>query len=182
APAQDIVTYETVSTWPRHGVHSAYSGPPSDENNAAWDALTRSMFFNASAGELRAAGETLEDSVQFPDGSYLASLGVSHDVHCLRQVRLYFYRDTYYPHLTPRQDQSLRGHVGNDHCIEALRLSVMCTGDVGMYSFYWKEGQDPRTSKPGTKTRSLRKCVVWDKVQAWSEKRMVPKSVDVVRP
>jgi hypothetical protein len=43
APAQEAISYETASTWPGNhgGHHGSYSGPPSTENNNAWDAVTR---------------------------------------------------------------------------------------------------------------------------------------------
>ena len=55
----------------------------------------------------------------------------------------------------------------------------MCTGDVSMLTFFWN---DPPGEKPESRTNSQRTCIKWEALQDWSEKRMIPKSADVIRP
>jgi hypothetical protein len=43
--------------------------------------------FSASAEEMRAAGESIEESsVELVEGGYLASTGAYHDLHCLVNI------------------------------------------------------------------------------------------------
>jgi hypothetical protein len=60
-------------------------------------------------------------------------------------------------------------HIG--HCIEALRVSVMCSADLGLYSFIWT-GAD--ATKPSARSTSPRKCMDWDTIDRWSRERMIP--------
>ena len=76
-----------------------------------------------------------------PDGSgYRALIEVFHQLHCLDVIRQYTWRDYYPKHsdtvrvpflLTPDNESVARIHT--DHCIEALRLSLMCHGDTTPY-------------------------------------------------
>jgi hypothetical protein len=38
--------------------------------------------------------------VQLPDGDYLGTLNVFHDLHCLRRVTRLLYADHYFPNIT----------------------------------------------------------------------------------
>ncbi|KAH8896285.1 hypothetical protein GQ53DRAFT_819403 [Thozetella sp. PMI_491] len=66
-----------------HSKHSKYSGPPSTEQEHAWDDLMRPLHFRASREELLKAGEDLHNAVELADGGYIAVLGVYHELHCL---------------------------------------------------------------------------------------------------
>ncbi len=60
-------------------------------------------------------------------------------------------------------------HLG--HCIEVLRLSSMCTADLGLYSFFWNS---PEATKPQARSNAPRVCANWSQVDDWSRKRMIP--------
>ena len=59
-------------------------------------------------------------------------------------------------------------HLG--HCIEVLRLSAMCTADLGMYSFFWSS---PDATKPNARSSAPRECRKWAQVDEWSRERMI---------
>ncbi|OCK81435.1 hypothetical protein K432DRAFT_450040 [Lepidopterella palustris CBS 459.81] len=85
-------------------------------------------------------------------GGYMASLGVYHELHCLVS--------------------------SSHHCIEAIRLSLMCAGNPGLYSFKWGNS----TRKPKTKTNSARTCVDWEALDGWARKRGVGMRPRLKRP
>ena len=103
APLQDYIEYETRPV-DIAGVrdHDKYGGPPTMEQNRAWDHLMQGKryymlvldhilmfagaFFNATIPEFTRAGESLENLTELTEGGYLASIGVYHELHCL--VRL----------------------------------------------------------------------------------------------
>jgi hypothetical protein len=53
-----------------------------------------------------------------------------------------------------------------DHCIDALRQSVMCHGDVATLYWQWTPGfVEPQAWKPTTHT-----CRNFDKIEDWAAK------------
>ncbi|KAI1129775.1 hypothetical protein F5Y10DRAFT_145402 [Nemania abortiva] len=177
SPAHKVVKYEISS---EHGLdphsHSNYSGPPTDEQDRAWDHLIRPVFFKASREELERAGESVENSIELVGGGYAATLGVHHELHCLRRLRLFLYKDRYFPNLTEAQTNYVYGHL--DHCIETLRLAIMCYGNTAMYTFNW----DPHLPKPATKSNSKSLCVNWRAIEDWSYSKMISLDPDVYYP
>lgn len=66
---------------------------------------------------------------------YVGYLEVFHQLHCLNMVRLKIYQKEYeeefgYPpsQFEPEKAAVTATHI--DHCLESLRLSMMCTADV----------------------------------------------------
>lgn len=72
----------------------------------------KAVYFNATKEELERAGESFEDIAELEGGGYPASLGVYHELHCLRQLRFWLWKDRYYPELTEEQDMYFHGHLG----------------------------------------------------------------------
>ncbi|KAH8204182.1 hypothetical protein TruAng_001602 [Truncatella angustata] len=69
-------------------------------------------------------------------GGYLAMLEVFHLMHCLNTLRMgLFYNYKYYKQFDEGvHDENLYTHF--DHCIDMLRISLMCTADVTPALFY----------------------------------------------
>lgn len=66
-----------------------------------------------------------------------------------------------------------------DHCIETLRISLMCSADISLYTFHW---QEPHATRPSTKTASERHCVNWKALDDWSRSRAVELNPRLKRP
>ncbi|KAI8631540.1 hypothetical protein F5Y19DRAFT_473212 [Xylariaceae sp. FL1651] len=122
-------------------------------------------FFRASREEMERAGESIDDAVEIADGGYIAVLGVYHELHCLRHLRFYLYREHYYPNLTAEQMDYLHIHL------EALRKSIMCHGNSALFSFKWYGKDSPRAT---VKSGGSSVCVKWDAIQQWSSSRALP--------
>jgi hypothetical protein len=60
-----------------------------------------------------------------------------------------------------------------EHCIDFLRQSAMCHGDVGLITFEWS----PTNLIPIANGTS-HQCVNWEKLDAWTKER----SVDMLQP
>ncbi|KJZ76353.1 hypothetical protein HIM_04082 [Hirsutella minnesotensis 3608] len=168
SPAQEFVEYEVND---EHATdedrQSGYSGPPTKENDAAWIALIEPIYFNASWDELVAAGESTENIAQLSSRGYPASLGVYHELHCLRQLRFWLYREHYYPNLTEAQFSYSQRHL------------VMCHGSTALYSFKWK---DPGDDRPVPQSNSKMICVNWSSIHNWALTRKISMSPELVRP
>ncbi|KAI1760779.1 hypothetical protein GGR53DRAFT_522876 [Hypoxylon sp. FL1150] len=177
SPIQEFMEYEIQqSKAGSYGKDEKFGGPPSDEQDEAWDYIINGSFFNASREELERAGEELDDLAELTDGGYLASIGVYHELHCLRQLRLYVYKDTYYPHITHREAIYLEDHL--DHCLEALRRTIMCYGNTAISSFYW---QSPEADQVAVRSNSQSVCARWESIESWAYSRRVPVDPDYNR-
>ncbi|KAI1213248.1 uncharacterized protein F4807DRAFT_449920 [Annulohypoxylon truncatum] len=178
SPATDYIRYEIIGDHAlKQNLPSVYSGPPSAENENAWQDLLTPMYFKATREEMLRGEQPLENGTQLTGGGYLATLGVYHELHCLRQLRLYLYRDYYYANLTSTQDEYLHKHL--DHCLEALRIAIMCHGSTALYTFAW-ESSNP--GRPTTKSNSRSVCVKWTSIKNWSYSREILESDQVVIP
>ncbi|CAI6328930.1 unnamed protein product [Periconia digitata] len=172
--------------------HSAFTGTPNNANTKAWEDLLLPGFFNATAEEITSVGASIDESVKVDDGGYLASLHVYHDIHCLRRLRLWLYRDHFYPHIDPTRVPDIQRHLGKcsptmfkhaltmeDHCIETLRRNTMCKADTSVDTFVWT---DPTAEKPAMKSTGFRKCVNWDKFESWAFSRKIDLHPYILRP
>ncbi|KAI1119910.1 hypothetical protein F5Y10DRAFT_273593 [Nemania abortiva] len=170
APAHQHVEYElSAEHGLDHHTYSKYSGSPTAEQDAAWDKLIRPSFFNATYEELERAGEWSERVAELTGGGYPATIG--------RRMRLYLFKERYYPNLTKAQDDYIHGHL--DHCIESLRLTIMCYGNTAMYSFAW---DDPPSWRPSTKSKASSVCAKWSSIEEWGRSRMIPTNPDYHGP
>ncbi|KAI1379044.1 hypothetical protein F4677DRAFT_356290 [Hypoxylon crocopeplum] len=178
SPAHEFVEYEVNGDYGlSHEAYSAYAGPPTPEQEDAWDQLVRPAFFHATLEEFQRSGETMERTPVLTRGGWPATIGVYHELHCLRRLRLYLYRDRYYPNLTEAQENYL--HLHSDHCLESLRHTVMCHGNTAMYSFAW---DDPPSYKPATKSNAKSVCAKWSSIEGWARSRMIPTNPDYTHP
>ncbi|KAF2648991.1 hypothetical protein K491DRAFT_735839 [Lophiostoma macrostomum CBS 122681] len=171
--------YELRKEYASDHAVSEYSGLPNENNTQGWNDLIKTTWFVASKEMLAMTGESIDNSVMLADGGYLAGLGVYHDIHCLRRLRLYLHADYYYEELTEANLKYLREHLG--HCIEALRKPVMCTVDTSIYTFTWDNATERR---PNPKSNQHRKCLNWESLQEWlsSTGKKVPLNPMLVRP
>ncbi|KAI3336897.1 hypothetical protein HD806DRAFT_475104 [Xylariaceae sp. AK1471] len=170
SPAQHLIEYELNDEHTNNHTHyTKYSGPPSDDQDKAWDELIRPIFFNVSLEEVERAEESVPDEItELADGGYLAILGVYHELHCLRQLRFWLYKDRYYPNVTEKGSEYIHNHL--DHCLETLRLTIQCHANTALYTFHWA---DPADIQPSTKSNSRSVCAKWEPIEAWAYSRRV---------
>ncbi|KAF2692090.1 hypothetical protein K458DRAFT_285376, partial [Lentithecium fluviatile CBS 122367] len=174
APASNAIQLELHgSDVFNHSRKSLYAGEPSVESDNAWDALIFPTYFPLSQLDLIAAGETEENAVQLKTGDFVAATGAYHELHCIRQLCLYIYKDTYYPNLTANEEVYLKGHL--DHCLEVLREQIMCSADTSIITFFWNDSR----VKPGSKSNSKRVCANWNVFQQWNLDHMIPLDIEV---
>ncbi|KAM7185742.1 protein of unknown function (DUF3328) domain containing protein [Naviculisporaceae sp. PSN 640] len=180
SPIQDSIKYTTSGENAFGHSESVYQGPPTPERDEAWAQLTHPAFFLATCEELKKSGDTCDDAVKPSDSKdgYMASLAVYHELHCLRHLRYYLYRDHYYPNLTMPQQEYLLGHLG--HCIESLRLTIMCYGNPALLTFTWDGAKSDY--KPAARSSARSRCVDWKSVEDWSARRSGTNNIPVHRP
>ncbi|KAI1824327.1 hypothetical protein F4861DRAFT_506432 [Xylaria intraflava] len=176
------VSYEVRDEYAAENEPSPFMGRPNEQNTKAWDDLITPTYFSASHADLVKTGESINSSVVLADGGYLAGLGVYHDIHCLRRLRLFLHSNYYYDELTADNIEYLRDHLG--HCIESLRRTVMCNADTSIFTFTWKNAEKvrPGVLRPMPQSNQQRKCVNFDAVESWVMERHVPLHPRLVKP
>ncbi|MCJ1446153.1 MAG: hypothetical protein MMC23_006658 [Stictis urceolatum] len=108
-------------------------------------------------------------SLPLADGSgYASQLGVFHELHCLKKIRQWIYRDYY---LTDESSADLiEGEAHIHHCIEMLRESILCCGDTTLSSFEYIAGAPSHLTVVAKGERS---CVNWKELRAWNDRRAI---------
>ncbi|KHO01425.1 uncharacterized protein MAM_00426 [Metarhizium album ARSEF 1941] len=120
---------------------SKYRGPPTRQLQQNWDDLWGVRGIGVSRDDLRKLNKTDVDRYVEVHGSdpgnptYAAAIEAQHQLHCLNVIRQYTWPldmyDKAWGKLYPagfEDTATARVHV--DHCIETLRLSLMCYADV----------------------------------------------------
>lgn len=60
-----------------------------------------------------------------------------------------------------------------EHCLEFIRQSAMCHGDITITAFRWLHDASGRIVEPTTKEGALHQCVKWNRLSDWAKSRRV---------
>ncbi|KAF2687591.1 hypothetical protein K458DRAFT_294739, partial [Lentithecium fluviatile CBS 122367] len=129
----------------------------------AWKQLLDHINLRASDAEL---GSTNQTSVALPgDHGSLVWMDVSHQLHCVKYLRQWIYRQHYHPDVGSDEEPHWLKHT--DHCLDLIRQALMCRADTALMTFEWAIGR----REPMLKLQSPEHvCVDWEdlmmKVQA----------------
>ncbi|KAI1407128.1 hypothetical protein F5Y13DRAFT_175597 [Hypoxylon sp. FL1857] len=146
---------------------SPFAGPPSPSVDKAWHELLEQTTLRASADELKLSNQT---SVELPEGGgYMVWLGVFHQLHCIKMLRQWNYREHYHPNVTEKDRPHWDIHA--DHCLDVLRSAAKCHADTTLTTFGWLD-----QPKPMLNTRPIEhKCMDWDLLMDSIKHRIVPR-------
>ncbi|KAF2139772.1 uncharacterized protein K452DRAFT_352505 [Aplosporella prunicola CBS 121167] len=173
SPAIEALEFEEhkFSLEDRIQERGSFSGKPSPQLDQAWHDLLNYENIKLEP-EVMKHYEREDIGVALPEGGgYIGTLNVYHELHCLKRLHQYMYQEYYWPDLDANQLEMNRLH--NEHCIDFLRQSAMCHGDIGLITFEWKE-----SSRIPVANATTHQCVNWDKLDRWTRAR----SVDMMRP
>ncbi|GAP92147.1 putative tat pathway signal sequence [Rosellinia necatrix] len=175
-----------------------YRGPPTPELEKAWDQLWNLGGFEVPVdgpGRLGKSTEGLARVGKDESRGYVGMIEAFHQIHCLNLIRQYTWRDYYKENLEEwlnegdhRQIVDLNitsyhstGHhsdwVGDrlhvDHCIETLRLQLMCNADTTPMLVF-----EDHTVAAGSKAdfNIHHKCRRWDNLIEWQRLHTIEKS------
>lgn len=164
SPAKEAIEYQKQIIDHKVFEASKFRGMPRPEVDDAWEDLLRYNDIRVQKEDLEKANIT---SVPLNDkqGGYFVTLDVYHTLHCVNHVRKSYYAD-YYQNPNPVAQQ--REHF--DHCIDLLRQTLMCHGDISLHPFEWID--DYRFPWPTERTEH--QCRSWDKLVAWSKAHSIP--------
>ncbi|KAF8907012.1 hypothetical protein CPB84DRAFT_1769237 [Gymnopilus junonius] len=177
SPANEAVEYlNSLTTFNGTFNHpSEFRGHPTPEIDAAWMRISQGVKPTRLTLEqvLKVGKKDSPSKVKFRDedgGGYMASMEVTHQLHCLNMLRKYTYHEyyeTFDPSFTEAKPEVFRTHL--DHCVEILRQNLMCSADVGMITYEWVKG----FSEPYPDFNTKHQCRNFDKILEWGYKQAV---------
>ncbi|KAF4783173.1 hypothetical protein HER10_EVM0006972 [Colletotrichum scovillei] len=106
-------------------------------------------------------GRTWKDS----HGNYEVALDVMHTLHCVNKVRMALDPDYYKEEESPRIH---RMHV--DHCLDYLRQTVQCHGDLTPMVFSWSDD----AGRVVADWKEPHTCRNFNRVRSWAEDHFRP--------
>ncbi|KAJ8125183.1 hypothetical protein O1611_g8458 [Lasiodiplodia mahajangana] len=190
SPANEAIEYEVVGPQNPFAHKSPYRGPPTPELETAWDDLWLHGSFRFPEDKLHLINRTVDlgnDRSLKPwhdgKGGFHGQLEVYHQLHCLNLIRQYTWRDWYFRHpeiVRMSGDMlasDIEARMHTDHCIEALRLAIMCNGDTTP-SITILNPKAPRGEMADFSP--IKKCRKFDKLREWSIRNQAnhPPAVD----
>ncbi|KAH8882451.1 hypothetical protein GQ53DRAFT_787495 [Thozetella sp. PMI_491] len=176
-----ILQFEDRQEWRLSGPQHPWNLAPSKELDAAWDELLYGLNIRVTPSEVRRLNDTLTNPIRVENGDYLAGLGVFHHLHCLNNIRKALQRDYYAPEIASSSHPEAWEAGHSDHCINAIRESLMCHANTAAYMIEWAE--DPHAFLGIQLTSSaVTTCVNWDSLNSWARKRALVKGTFKLQP
>ncbi|KAI0543946.1 hypothetical protein F4679DRAFT_566704 [Xylaria curta] len=162
SPANSVIEYEYRLMYEND---TRFTGHPGPEWERSMHQLMDGTLLRISDAELQLLDT---NSIPFKNGGYAAGLGIAHNLHCVKKIKQFIYREYFYPDLDAAESEFEYTQSHADHCLDFLRQSVMCHIDYTMYTLYWGERQQdiPTHKMPGAQ-----KCVNWNKLHEWMIER-----------
>ncbi|KAI0016896.1 hypothetical protein F4780DRAFT_782839 [Xylariomycetidae sp. FL0641] len=173
SPARDSVVFSEVTLTLEDHVqeNSPFTGKPREELDHAWSDLLKDQNIWLEPKYIQHFGRE-DTAVGVPGANrYIGTMNVFHELHCLKRIHQYMYSDFYFANITDHQRELNRIH--NEHCIDFLRLSAMCHGDIGLITYSWHDDQ----LFPIANATS-HQCVNWDMLSQFAHER----SIDMLQP
>ncbi|CAE7193445.1 hypothetical protein P3342_009432 [Pyrenophora teres f. teres] len=174
SPANDAVEYHEEHFVAALANSTDYMGFPDDEIDKRWSDL---YDFGISVISEEEAKKLPNPTIPIPGTKdYLVELDVWHSLHCLNDLRKLLYPERFQmlERLMTKNGTIDRNsfHFRHwDHCVDALRQTLMCQSDVAPVSFHvnipFNRGIFPRLAATHT-------CRNFSKVQEWAKEHRAP--------
>ncbi|KAG9195013.1 hypothetical protein G6011_00133 [Alternaria panax] len=173
SPANDAVEYHQLHFQAALANKTEYMGFPDDEIDQRWSAL---YDFGISVISKDEADILPHPTIPIPGTThYLVELDVWHSLHCLNDLRKLLYPERFQMlerlNKTGTIDRNSFAFRHWDHCVDALRQSLMCQADIAPVSFHvnipFNRGIFPRLATTHT-------CRNFTKVQQWAKAHQAP--------
>ncbi|KAL0768502.1 hypothetical protein CaCOL14_009477 [Colletotrichum acutatum] len=174
SPAMDVIIYEDVDFGKYFAAdnRSPYMEKPSREIDEMWKELYN---FGLTGLTPEEASQLPEPTAHLPhdNNTYVVSLSVFHQLHCVNHLRKALYPDEY-PGLWEYHEDGTVNHdtilaLHWDHCVDILRQSIMCSADITPTPFYYRARDDNVYSTLATRHH----CRSFDSVKEWAKDRQL---------
>ncbi|KAF1945197.1 hypothetical protein EJ02DRAFT_451766 [Clathrospora elynae] len=177
SPAMHQVEYShTKFELPNPLNSSKYVGITNDVEDAWMDVayLPDQMISKADFPKLQKPADAMQvTDPRTGETGYRVGIEVFHQLHCLNLLRMSTYPE-YYPKLwwsdTNDKPERVREHL--DHCIEILRMNLMCFSDVNVFTFHKQAGKEGYW--PDYESHHV--CRNFDKIKQWANDNAMPEA------
>ncbi|KXL48195.1 hypothetical protein M433DRAFT_27669 [Acidomyces richmondensis BFW] len=172
SPAQDIVKYSKVEFGKYFADRSPYLQGASNDIDAKWEDLYN---FGLSGLTYDEASKLLDPTAHLPHdkSTYIVTLGVFHQLHCLNHLRKALYPDEHpglwQYHANGTVDHSTILSLHWDHCLDVIRQALMCQSDITPMPFFYRESDDNIYSSLET----THYCRNFEDIKDWAKQRQV---------
>ncbi|KAL6704915.1 hypothetical protein ACN47E_007460 [Coniothyrium glycines] len=175
SPAANVVSYKRTQFHLASPLNSSkYVGITDDVENAWMDIayLPDQMVSLADFPKLQKPATSMQvTDPKTGETGYRVGLEVFHQLHCLNLLRMSTYPE-YYPKIwwsdTNDKPERVRAHL--DHCIEILRMNLMCLSDVNVFTFHQQPGKEGYW--PDYESQHV--CRDFDKIKQWANDNAMP--------
>ncbi|KAF2101282.1 hypothetical protein NA57DRAFT_22054, partial [Rhizodiscina lignyota] len=174
SPAQDVIEYETrvfaenfVTKGPYMGREE--DGIPTDEADHLWEDLYQYGVSRISTSEAAQLPNRTTSIPTMPD-QYVVELDVFHQLHCLNALRKTFYPERYWDEFDDYYtEDGKRNYTSTsakhyDHCIDSIRQSIMCHGDIATVYWQWM----PLRRQPLPRLQITHTCRNFEAIKEWA--------------
>lgn len=179
SPAQDVIEYQVKDFDLWFIEKSPYMGYPTDEIDKRWEDLYSFGISQISKSE---AAKLTNKTLPRPGSQdYLIEIDVFHQLHCLNDLRKAFYPDRYpgkWPYRDGEIDYKSVTFMHWDHCIDALRQTIMCHGDVSVLPFHI----NPINQNLVPELATRHTCRNFEKIQDWARVRQADEYETITKP
>ncbi|KAK6592618.1 hypothetical protein H4I96_11849 [Botrytis cinerea] len=139
-----------------------YVGEPSPEIDSAWNQLLKGQYMNLVGDE---ATSMVERTWKDEHGNYEVALDVMHTLHCVNKVRMALDPEYY-----PRKESHRIHRMHVDHCIDYLRQTVQCHGDLTPMVFSWSDD----AGRVVADWKEPHTCRNFHSIRSWAEDHFRP--------
>ena len=187
-----IPRYEQNELFDRPSTYNIYRGPPSEEVDAAWEAISDVGVVTITGEDVRKVGKDTSKSVKAPeqwglgDDAYLAQIDGQHRIHCLNILRKWMHYDHYFrPQLG--DDPGIIQLSHRDHCLVLLLQTLTCQVSMDVITHNWMDTQQ----YPVPDFNMNRQCMNHGSILDWQSKNRItmdqwdeiaPQSGDFILP
>ncbi|KAI1506683.1 hypothetical protein F5X99DRAFT_404041 [Biscogniauxia marginata] len=157
----DYVEYENhvMEQWedvdPSEPVYFADPSPEIDHN---WHVLLQHLNIAVPRKVMEDLGR-VDEGIEFPDGTFFASVMVYHHLHCLKTL-YHLLHPEYYGMDKMTDEEKAKSREHTDHCLHMLKEAVMCQGDTTILTMKWAE----YGALPIGNLTTPHECVNWDRL------------------
>ncbi|KAI1133278.1 hypothetical protein F5Y10DRAFT_228674 [Nemania abortiva] len=130
-------------------------GKPSKELDANWSSIMQ-YFYAEVPKEYIQSLDRERDSIQLPNGNYLANYAFIHQLHCLKRLHQSYFPEVYWPDMTEEEKELQLEH--SLHCLQMLVEVVMCKADETPLTMIWFD----ESILPGGNRTIAHECKNWD--------------------
>ncbi|KAH8647914.1 hypothetical protein BX600DRAFT_518318 [Xylariales sp. PMI_506] len=179
SPAETAIRYKTVTFQENFATKGMYMGSevdglPTDATDQLWDELYNfgTSWINSNDAQ-KLPNSTL--SLPHDPNKFVVQLDVFHQLHCLNSIRKTLYPERYrdkiedYYTKTGERNYTSIDAKHYDHCIDSLRQSIMCHGDIA--TVYWRYNEVRRIPLPQLAVTHT--CRDFDLIKEWALERQL---------